>query len=61
MNKNKQVSHSKVETISVIFMHSSPNPFPPQNKVWQYNVTDLTLEPEIPKIIAVLARVIKCW
>ena len=25
MNKNKQVSHSKQETISVIFTHPSPN------------------------------------
>ena len=30
MNKNKQVNHSKQETISVIFTHSSPNPSAPQ-------------------------------
>ena len=34
MNKNKQVSHSKQETISVIFTHPSPNPSAPQNIVW---------------------------
>ena len=42
MNKNKQVSHSKEEAITVIFTHLSPNPSAPQNNVWQYNVTDLT-------------------
>ena len=26
VNKNKQVNHSKQETISVIFTHPSPNP-----------------------------------
>ena len=26
MNKDKQVSHSKQETMSIIFMHPSPNP-----------------------------------
>ena len=26
MNKNKQVRHSKQETISIILMHPSPNP-----------------------------------
>ena len=26
MNKDKQVSHSKQETISIIFTHPSPNP-----------------------------------
>ena len=42
MNKSKQVSHSKCqETISIIFMHPSPNPSAPKNKVWQYNVADL--------------------
>ena len=30
MNKNKQVNHSKQETISVIFTHPSPNPSAPQ-------------------------------
>ena len=40
--KKKQVSHSKQETISVIFMHPSPNPSATQNIVWQYNVTNLT-------------------
>ena len=34
MNKNKQVSHSKQETISVFFTHPSPNPSAPQNIVW---------------------------
>ena len=34
MNKNKQMSHSKQETISVIFTHSFPNPSAPQNKAW---------------------------
>ena len=46
MNKDlKQVSHSKQETISVIFTHPSPNPSAPKD-----SVTNLT-EPEIPKII----------
>ena len=30
MNRNKQVNHSKQETISVIFTHPSPNPSAPQ-------------------------------
>ena len=34
VNKNKQVNHSKQETISVIFTHPSPNPSAPQNIVW---------------------------
>ena len=34
MNKNKQVSHSKKETMSVIFTHPVPNPSAPQNIVW---------------------------
>ena len=34
MNKNKQVNHSKQETISVIFTHPSPNPSAPQYIVW---------------------------
>ena len=43
MNKSKQVSHSKQqETISIIFTHPSPNPSAQKNKVWQYNVADLT-------------------
>ena len=44
MNESKQVSHYKQETISIIFMHPSPNPSAPKNKVWQYmyNVADLT-------------------
>ena len=33
VNKNKQVNHSKQETISVIFTHPSPNPSAPQNIV----------------------------
>ena len=31
VNEKKQVSHSKQETISVIFTHPSPNPFASQN------------------------------
>ena len=42
MIKNKQVSHSKQETISVIFTHPSPNSSGPQNIVWQYNLTNMT-------------------
>ena len=43
MNKSKQVSHSKhQEMISIIFMHPFPNPSAPKNKVWQYNVANLT-------------------
>ena len=34
MNKNKQVSHSKQEKISVILTHPSPNSSAPQNIVW---------------------------
>ena len=45
MNKDKQVSHSKQETISIIFTHPSPNPSAPKD-----SVTNLTY-PEIPKII----------
>ena len=33
VNKNKQVNHSKQETISVIFTHPSPNPSASQNIV----------------------------
>ena len=33
MNKSKQVSHSKKETMSVIFTHPVPNPSAPQNIV----------------------------
>ena len=32
MNKIKQGSHSKQETISVIFTHPSPNPSAPQSQ-----------------------------
>ena len=42
MNKNKQVSHSEQETISIIFKYPSPNPTARQNIVWQYKVTNLT-------------------
>ena len=42
MNKDKQVSHSKRETISIIFTHPSPNPSAPKDIAWQYNVTILT-------------------
>ena len=60
MNKCKQVSHSKrQETISIIFAHPFPNPSAPKNKVWQYNVADLTW-PEIPKIIAALRVIKRC-
>ena len=34
MNKNKQVSHSKQEKISVILTHPSPYSSAPQNIVW---------------------------
>ena len=34
MNENKQVNHSKQETISAIFTHPSPNPSAPQYVVW---------------------------
>ena len=33
INKSKEASHSKQETISVIFTHPFPNPSAPQNKV----------------------------
>ena len=59
MNKNKQVSHSKEETISVIFTHPSPNPSVSQNIVRHDNVTNLTY-PEIPKIIVVLRVLKRC-
>ena len=39
MNKIKQVSHSKQETVIIIFTHPSSNPSALQNKVWQYYVT----------------------
>ena len=43
MNKNKQVSHFKQETISIISRHPSPNYLSaPQNIVWQYKATNLT-------------------
>ena len=45
MNKDKQVSHSKQEIISIIFTHPYPNPSAPKD-----SVTNLT-SPEIPKII----------
>ena len=59
MNKSKQVSHSKQETISIIFTHPYPNPSVPKNKVWQYNMADLT-QPEIPKIIVALQVIKRC-
>ena len=51
MNKNKQVSHSKKETMSVIFTHPVPNPSAPQNIVWL-----IWPNPEIPKIIVVTSQ-----
>ena len=42
MSKNKHVSHSKQETVSVIFTHPSPNPSASQNIVLQYAMTNLT-------------------
>ena len=51
MSKIKQVSHSKQETIGIIFTHPSPNRSAPQNKVWQYNVTDLTLNQKFQKLL----------
>ena len=42
LNKNKQVSHSKQETISSILTNASPNLCAPPKLAWQYNVTNLT-------------------
>ena len=42
MNKNKQVSHSKQETINVVFTHPSPTPLPPRIKCDIKNMTNLT-------------------
>ena len=33
MNKDKQVSHCKQETMSIIFMHPSPKPSAPKDSV----------------------------
>ena len=51
MNKNKQVGHSKQETIGVFFKHPSPKSLCSP----KYSVTHLT-KLEIPKIIVVTSR-----